>query len=127
MMCIGSEEVLKENERELTWDAFTTADLRVASITDATCQRQDKSNSMHDWAVTLDFGSRVGSMQGKATLDSQLFASKVDMLDRQVLAVTNLRSQRTTDNCVTEAAVLTVGGKALVQPAKKVANGYKLA
>lgn len=126
-MCIGSEEVLKENARELTWDAFTTADLRVASITDATCQQQDERNSIHDWAVTLDFGGRVGVMQGKATLDSQLFASRVDMLDRQVLAVTNLRSQSMTDCDITEAAVLTVGGKALLQPAKKVANGYRLA
>lgn len=125
-LCIGSDEVLKENTRQLTWGAFTRADVQVGGITDATCQ-QSNTGSLQEWTVTLDFGQKLGVLQGKAMLNSSVFASREDMLNRQILAVTNLIPQGATDDSLLEAAVLTVAGRALLQPAKEVANGYKLA
>lgn len=123
----GDNEVLKENARDLTWDAFSKADLRVGGITNATCEQQDSGSSLQQWYVTLDFGQQLGCKQGKAILDSKVFKSKDSILNRQVLAVTNLLPSASLLGTSTEAAVLTVAGKALLQPAKEVTNGYKLA
>ena len=89
--------------------------------------QQSNEGSLQEWTVSLDFGQKLGVIQGKAMLNSGVFASQEDMLYKQILAVTNLVPQDAIDDSLVEAAVLTVAGRALLQPAQAVANGYKLA
>ena len=78
--------------------------------------------SAHD--LTIDFGDNLGPQSAQAILNNKVFTSIQDLLSMQLLAVTNLASD---GSGTARIAVLTVGGLAVLQPAKQVANGYLLA
>ena len=126
----GRGEFLATNARELTWDAFSAADLRVGSITEAVCEAKSSStcsSNLQTWDLKLNFGPRLGTMPCEAVLDSKVYTDCNDLLQQQVLAVTNLTRQSSNEDTSAHAVVLSVSGKALLQPAKPVSNGCKLA
>ncbi len=84
---------------------------------------QHIESGMAAYIACIDFGANIGVQTAHATLDSKVFASPEALLHKQMLAVTNLVNN---DNGVTPI-ILSVGGQAVLQPAKPVANGYVLA
>jgi len=79
-------------------------------------------NVLSGYAAVIDFGDGVGTQKAHAVLDSKAFPAQT-LLNKQLLTVINL------DNGVdaVTASILSVGGQAVLQPAKQVANGYVLA
>ena len=72
----------------------------------------------------IDFGESMGPHRAQAILNNTVFKSIHLLLNMQLLAVTNLASDASE---TARTAVLTVGGLAVLQPAKEVENGYLLA
>lgn len=102
----------------------------MGSIIEAACQTQSSNttgSNLQTWNLKLSFGQRLGTMRGEAVLDSQVYTDGNALLQQQVLAVTNLTRQNSGDDIGEHAAVLSVSGKALLQPAKPVSDGCKLA
>jgi len=79
-------------------------------------------SEMAAYIACIDFGANIGVQTAHATLDSKVFASPEALLHKQMLAVTNL-----VNNKSVIPIILSVGGRAVLQPAKPVANGYVLA
>ncbi len=121
----GKAEHLHTNARDLTWQDFTAASIKVGSVTDARLDTsiQHIESGLAAYIVCIDFGANSGVHTAHATLDSKVFASPDALLHKQMLAVTNLVNN---NNSVTPI-ILSVGGQAVLQPAKPVANGYVLA
>ncbi len=121
----GKAEHLHTNDRDLTWQNFTAASIKVGTVTDASLDTsiQHIESGLAAYIVCIDFGGNTGVHTAHATLDSRVFASPDALLHKQMLAVTNLVNN---DNSVTPI-ILSVGGQAVLQPAKPVANGYVLA
>ena len=122
---VGHTEQLQANSRDLSWDAFAAATIRVGTVTDAmTNSAVDGSGCLATHDIMMDFGSKLGTHVVQAVLHKDMFSSGSDLLDKQVIAVTNLVDE---SSDTARMAVLSAGGKALLQPAKPVANGYLLA
>lgn len=121
----GKSKHLHTISRDLTWQDFSSATIKVGTVTDA---RPDKFSQhievgLAAYIVCIDFGANTGVHTAHATLHSKVFASPDALLHKQMLAVTNLVNN---NNSVTPI-ILSVGGQAVLQPAKPVANGYVLA
>lgn len=72
----------------------------------------------------VDFGESMGHQRAQVILNNMVFKSSHLLMNMQLLAVTNLAGD---DRETARTAVLTVGGLAVLQPAKEVTNGYLLA
>lgn len=120
----GKSEQLKTNSRDLTWQNFTAANIKVGTVTDARLDTsiQHIESGRAAYIACIDFGANTGVQPAHAILDSKVFASPDALLHKQMLALTNLVN----NNPVTPI-ILSVGGQAVLQPAKPVANGYVLA
>jgi len=81
-------------------------------------------SEMAAYIACIDLGANIGVQTAHATLDSKVFASPEALLHKQMLAVTNLVNN---NNKSVIPIILSVGGRAVLQPAKPVANGYVLA
>ena len=124
-VCVGHAEQLQTNARDLSWDNFTSASIVVGTVVDAAGSHAvGKTDCLSAHEVTIDFGESLGPQSAQAVLNNKVFTSVQDLLNMQLLAVTNLASE---GGGTTRIAVLTVGGLAVLQPAKQVANGYLLA
>lgn len=124
-ICVGHAEQLQTNARDLSWDSFTSASIVVGTVVDAAGSHAvDKNECLSAHEVTIDFGESLGPQSARAILNNKVFTSIQDLLNMQLLAVTNLASE---GKGTARIAVLTVGGLAVLQPAKQVANGYLLA
>lgn len=81
--------------------------------------------------VVIDFGGSLGAQRAQAVLSNRVFSSTEQLLSMQLLAITNLADDQDVPASggdeSARIAVMTVGGLAVLQPAKHVANGYKLA
>ena len=122
---VGHTEQLESNSRDLTWDNFTAANIRVGTVINTTAVHPvDGSDCQSAHDVVMDFGEGLEAKRAQAILETKTFASPQDLLNLQLLAVTNIASEGSTP---AKIAVLSVGGQAVLQPAKQVANGYKLA
>ncbi len=121
----GKAEHLHTNARDLTWQDFTAASIRIRIVTDARLDTsiQHIESGLAAYIVCIHFGANTGAQTAHATLDSKVFASPEALLPKQMLAVTNLVNN---NNTVTPI-ILSVGGQTVLQPAKLVANGYVLA
>lgn len=116
---------MQANARNLSWDSFTSASILVGTVIDAVGgYAVDESDCLSAHEVMIDFGESVGPRRAQAILNNTVFTSIQLLLNIQLLAVTNLASD---ESEAARTAVLTVGGLAVLQPAKQVANGYSLA
>ena len=123
--CVGHAEQLQTNARDLSWDNFTSATIVVGTVI-ATAGRRaaDETDCLSAHELTIDFGESLGPQSAQAILNNEVFTSIQDLLNMQLLAVTNLASN---GSRTARIAVLTVAGLAVLQPAIQVANGYLLA
>ena len=125
-VCAGVSSQLQENARDLLWDQFTAAQVQVGTVKHA--EASDTGTDPHagdlcTYDLQIDFGSSTGTQKAVAVLSSKVFETSQALLDRQVLAVINLSDDLST----VTVSVLSVAGKAVLQPAKQVDNGYILA
>lgn len=122
----GSAEKLDTNTRDLAWDTFTAAEVRVGTVIDAkpNDEHHEPDSCLSSYTATIDFGDCFGVKNAYDVLDRTVFASVQTLLHRQLLAITNLACD--VDHSA-HSAILSVGGMAVLQPAKQVANGYLLA
>ena len=113
---VGHTEKLETNSRDLTWNSFTAANIRVGTVINTTAVHSvDGSEFLLAHDIVMDFGEGLGARQAQAILETKTFASPRDLLNLQVLAVTNLASEGSTE---ARTAVLSVGGQAVLQPSK---------
>ena len=124
-MHVGHAEQLQTNIRDLSWGNFTAATIMVGTVVDtAGSHAVGGSDNLSAHEVMIDFGDSMGPQIAQAILNSKVFSSIQTLLQMQLLAVTNLASD---GSATARIAVLTVGGLAVLQPAKVVANGFLLA
>lgn len=122
---VGHAEQLASNARDLSWNSFTSANILVGTVIElAGSNTLDDSDHLSAHQVVIDFGKGLGPQTAQAVLSNRVFTSIQQLLSIQLLAVTNLNDD---GHEAARVAVLTVGGLAVLQPAKHVANGYKLA
>lgn len=116
---------MQANARDLSWDSFTSASILVGTVIDAVgSYAVDESDRLSAHEVMIDFGEGMGPQRAQAILNNTVFKSIHLLLKAQLLAVTNLTND---ESDTARTAVLTVGGLAVLQPVKEVANGYLLA
>ena len=121
----GQTEQLQTNTRDLAWSDFSAASIRVGTVTEASLITTNQlSGNLTAYAALMDFGGSIGVQKAHALVDSKVFPSSAALLHKQLLAVTNVD---VSDDGSATVSVLSVGGQALLQPAKPVANGYILA
>ena len=124
--CAGVSSQLQENSRDLLWDEFTAAKVQVGTVKHAevsNTEADQHSGDLCTYNLQIDFGNSTGVQKAVAVLNSKVFETSQALLDRQVLAVVNL-----SDNLsAATVSVVSVAGKAVLQPAKQVDNGYILA
>lgn len=131
-MHVGHAAQLQTNARDLSWNAFTSADILVGTVVEvARSSTLDSSDQLSAHDVVIDFGEHLGPQRAQALLSNRVFSSAEQLLSMQLLAVTNLADDGSVlASCGDKSAriaVLTVGGLAVLQPAKVVADGYRLA
>ena len=135
--------VVASNPRDLTWEEFAMAHVDVGRITSyiSPTDLVGTQQSIEGWVLhyfRLDFGDEVGSEREAAVWlvdDKRVLAEPTSLIGRQVLAVVNLAPEPETAQDSPSApflvggvaAILTVGGRALLEPSKEVLNGNRLA
>lgn len=122
----GKESLLSSNARDLTWDEFTKADLRIGTVKRCTLSMERAVQSIRRCLVDIDFGME-GVLSGLALIREDF--PEQQLLEKQVLVLTNLCSQdlRTYFGEGIVAVVCSVAGRVFLEPAKPVVNGFKLA
>jgi hypothetical protein len=129
---IPSDDMLVEtNPRDLTWDEFMKVHIHVGKVCSVHRPIQKNLNAtLQEVRLLLDFGDKIGKKPGVLWLRAP-FLDADQLLGRQILAVTNLAIELGSEpaNWFEDgaAAVLTVNGKAVLEPAKTVDLGYYLA
>ena len=123
---MGEEILLSSNSRDLTWDEFTKADLRIGTIKSCTLSMESAVQSIKRCLVHIDFG--MGSVLPGLALIREDFPEQ-QLLEKQVLVLTNLCSEdlRTYFGEGIVAVVCSIAGRVFLEPAKPVINGFKLA
>ena len=132
-VCIipGEDKLVATNPRDLTWEEFTQIHIYVGKVEGVHKSTLSKQDGMLQ-AVPLDvnFGDKIG----KKLALLWLRANSLDveqLMGRQILAVTNLAVGLNNEAANwferDAAAVLTVNGKTVLEPAKETEIGYSLA
>jgi len=135
--------LVTSNPRDLTWEEFALLHLAVGRITSYALppetpgpQRSAEGWVLHSFRV--DFGDETGGERDAAVWlvdDETPLVDLAGLVGRQVLAVVNIALEPETAQDSPSApfltrgaaAILTVGGRALLEPRKEVPNGNRLA
>jgi hypothetical protein len=127
----GNNKLVETNPRDLTWDEFMKVHIyvgKVEAIHDST--RSARDATLREVRFDVNFGDEVGKKLAILWLQ-QPFLDVEQLLGRQILAVTNLAVEPGSETSTWfengTAAILTVNGKTVLEPAKEVEIGYRLA
>jgi hypothetical protein len=141
---LGEDGTVQTNPRDLTWDEFTSVKFLVGTVLafDSASMFPLSPDKPEPISLEVDFGDGCsdGAGGGKKKALVYLrsgFISPEELVGRQILAATNVvmppagaveGNNNQQEGSATEPTVLvlTVGGKATVEPAKVVENGYRL-
>jgi tRNA-binding protein len=122
------DTIIETNPRNLTWPEFLDLDLRIGEVDGFEILERDFRSSLLKVKCLVNFG-----MDGRVDCIAA-FRKSFDirsLLSRQVLVLTNLNKEETAMlfdiNFDVAGVVLTVDGKAILEPAKKVEPSFKLA
>lgn len=110
--------------RDLSWEQFTSLDLRIGTIT--TIANTEPVNFLKKAAFGIDLGLGLQSCIG--LLDPSF--DETSLLNRQVLVLSNLDEDSKIEyfgDASINSILCSVNGEAALCPAKPVANGFKLA
>ena len=108
----------------ITWDDFQKIEMHVGTIKEAEDFPEAKNPS---YKIKIDFG-KLGIKKSSAQI-VKLY-KKEDLLNKQVIAVTNFPPKRIANfisECLVLGVVLEDKEVVLLQPERKVPNGYKIA
>jgi len=124
----GSSNALREtNPRDLTWEEFTNIRIYVGTVLGSPITEVAQESDLQQIRLDLDFGDIIGKMAAVLWLQSP-FLDAEQLVGRQLLAVTNLSPDDEAKWYLEGvAAVLSVNGRTVLEPAKTVENGFCLA
>lgn len=108
----------------ISWQDFEKVDLRIGTIIKVEDFPEARNPAYKIW---VDFGAEVGVKKASAQL-TKLY-SKEELLDRQVMAVTNFPPKQIgpfMSECLLTGFITGEGEVVLAQPERKVRNGAKL-
>jgi hypothetical protein len=120
------------NPRDLTWSEFEAVQYLVGTVQEIhVVPDSTREDGLVRCDGTVDFGSTRGVSKASAWLRSESVKDE-DLLKsvqgHQVIAATNLEGSDVKDLFDADtAAILTVNGLTMVEPAKHVEDGFKLA
>jgi tRNA-binding protein len=120
----GEEVIVQTNPRDLQWDEFIQADFRIARITQASVLRQTPTQV--DLKVQLDCG-QTSCRQGALRITRDFPIDQ--LIGKQVLVLTNLAPEDLVQYFPHDVTMIvcSIAGRALLEPARPVENGFKLA
>jgi len=124
---LAEDEILETNPRNLDWSQFMCLDMRVALIeaVESCIAHADEINRV---VLQLDLGE-LGKQSAIGLLHRDCDTST--LIDRQVLVLTNLgeddREMLFGDKGPLAVLLTTGGGRALIEPMKRVTPNFKLA
>ena len=131
----AEKELYVKNDRKLSWDEFTALDLRIGTIlsieknkVDLADNHEKKEEEERTYDVKLDLGETLGTQHGIVKVSNHF--EKDHLLGLQVMVLTNLDLKEIKSKFPASQAsvvVCTIAGDVFLQPAKEVANGYKIA
>jgi hypothetical protein len=127
----GEDKLVETNPRDLIWDEFMKIHIyvgRVEVVHGST--RSERDATLREVRLDVNFGDGVGKKLALLWL-RQPFLDVEQLVGRQILAVTNLAVEPGSEAANWfengTAAILTVNGKTVLEPAKEVEIGYRLA
>lgn len=126
------DALLETNTRDLTWDEFTTIQIHAGAVERVLSSKlSERDATLQQIRLDVDFGDTVGKKHALMWLRAP-FLDTSQLVGRQLLAVTNLAAPSSDSDAVKwfedgAAAVLTVNGRTILEPAKVVDNGFCLA
>ncbi len=123
---LAEDVVFDHNSRDLNWGEFLTADLRIGTL--------EEFQDLHPLTGIVNrvlFSINLGEL-GKRTCIAMLNneVSLDSLIGRQVLVLTNLDPNDKIELFLgsgNESILCTFGGRSVLEPAKIVENGFKLA
>ncbi len=108
----------------ITWQDFEKVEMRVGTVLEAADFPEAKNPA---YKLTVDFGSH-GIKKSSAQI-TKLY-KKEDLVGKQVIAVTNFPPKQIADfvsECLVLGVVMENKEIVLLQPERKVANGFRIA
>ncbi len=123
---LAKKERLEKNPRDLLWPDFTLLDLRIGTI-EACESSMEISNNINQVITRLNLGE-LGKQQCIGLLSKEVDISS--LMGKQVLVLTNLSKAAKKElfgREETGSVLCTIDGLAVLEPAKPVDNGFKLA
>ena len=124
---LAEENAYAINEKNLDWNEFTALDLRIGTVVSVTLKTSSMEEELLLIEMEVDLGGSVtrqaiGLVRKKFNIES--------LIRRQVMVLANFDSEeisRYFHGSDADVVLCTVAGKTFVEPAKVVANGYKIA
>ena len=111
--------------KQINWNDFQSVELRIGTIIDVQDFPEAKIPA---YKITADFGGEIGVKKSSAQI-TRLY-KKEDLLNKQVIAVTNFPSKQIANfvsECLVLGVVLENKEVVLLEPERKVSNGYRIA
>lgn len=108
----------------ITWNDFEKIEMRTGTIIEVEAFPEAKNPA---YKLKIDFG-KFGIKKSSAQI-TKLY-KKEDLLNKQVIAVTNFPSKQIANfvsECLVLGVVLENRGVVLLEPERKVPNGYRIA
>lgn len=125
---LAEKEILKTNPRDIVWTDFLALDLRIGTV-EAYEICLEKTKEINTVLFHLNLGGEMGLQLCVGLLNKEYDLSS--LIGRQVLVLINLGALAKKELFGIEEigpVLLTVGGgSAVLEPAKPVENGFKLA
>lgn len=123
---LGQDQMLERNERKLVWENFLRLDLRIVTVQDILSSHRF-SKELHRIVFKINAGL-LGTMNCVALLHTENLLDS--MIGKQLMVLANLCPDDLKQHFDSEdegAVLCTIGGKAFIEPAKNVENGFKVA
>jgi len=127
----GEDNLVATNPRDLTWEEFSRIHIHVGKVEGVCSSTQSKQDgTLQKVRLDLNFGDKIGKRLALLWLRVPFLRAEL-LMGRRILAVTNLTVDSGSEAANwfedSAAAVLTVNGKTVLEPAKEVELGYCLA
>ena len=122
---LAEDGIYTSNARNLEWEEFTALDLRIGTVTKAALLPTDGDTFLLDFDVDLGDGAERGVGLVREGFDAP------SLVGRQVMVLANLHPDEISRlyPSLSQATIVlcTVAGRTVLEPAKPIENGFKIA